>query len=151
MQTKERANVASLKNLGALALGSALLIVPVSGAMAQDLDALFLGGYWCNTQTDAKSENIPRNRTFLLSRRIDGSAKEDDFTERLIDIVGDIRGQRVVLAQKLKNSDGSNCKTNCTLAERVVHKDLLEVGDWNSSTGVFKSNSPREYLYRCEK
>ncbi|MEI9901045.1 MAG: hypothetical protein WDN31_13910 [Hyphomicrobium sp.] len=133
-----------------LAVASALFLAQLGGAGAQDLDALFLGGYWCNTQTDAKSENIPRNRGFLLSRRIDGTP-EETFTERLIDIVGDVRGQRIILAQRLKNSDGTNCKNNCTLAERVVHKDLLEVGDWNSSTGVFKSNSPREYVHRCEK
>lgn len=134
-----------------LALAFALLTAPLGAASAQDLDALFLGGYWCNTQTDAKSENIPRNRSFLLSRRIDGGTKEEAFTERLIDIVGDVRGQRIILAQRLKNSDGTDCKNNCTIAERIVHKDLLEVGDWNSSTASFKSNSPREYLHRCEK
>ena len=132
----------------------AIMFVPLwavaSTAQAQELDALFLGGYWCNTETDAKTENIPRNRNFLLSRRIDGTP-ETDFTERLIDIVGDIRGHRIVLAQKLKNKDGTDCKTDCTLAERIVHKDMLEVGDWNSNTGVFKSNSPREYVHRCEK
>jgi hypothetical protein len=132
----------------------AIMFVPLwagaSAAQAQELDALFLGGYWCNTETDAKTENIPRNRNFLLSRRIDGTP-ETDFTERLIDIVGDIRGHRIVLAQILKNKDGTDCKTNCTIAERIVHKDMLEVGDWNSNTGVFKSNSPREYVHRCEK
>ena len=132
----------------------AIMLVPlwagVSTAQAQELDALFLGGYWCNTETDAKTENIPRNRNFLLSRRVDGTP-ETDFTERLIDIVGDIRGHRIILAQKLKNTDGTDCKTDCTLAERIVHKDMLEVGDWNSNTGVFKSNSPREYVHRCEK
>jgi hypothetical protein len=132
----------------------AIMFVPLwagaSTAQAQELDALFLGGYWCNTETDAKTENIPRNRNFLLSRRIDGTP-ETDFTERLIDIVGDIRGHRIVLAQILKNKDGTDCKTNCTIAERIVHKDMLEVGDWNSNTGVFKSNSPREYVHRCEK
>jgi hypothetical protein len=132
----------------------AILSIPLwagaSTAQAQELDALFLGGYWCNTETDAKTENSPRNRNFLLSRRIDGTP-ETDFTERLIDIVGDIRGHRIILAQKLKNKDGTDCKTDCTLAERIVHKDMLEVGDWNSNTGVFKSNSPREYVHRCEK
>jgi hypothetical protein len=132
----------------------AIMFVPLwagaSTAQAQELDALFLGGYWCNTQTDEKTENIPRNRNFLLSRRIDGTP-ETDFTERLIDIVGDIRGHRIVLAQILKNKNGTDCKTNCTIAERIVHKDMLEVGDWNSNTGVFKSNSPREYVHRCEK
>jgi hypothetical protein len=143
--------VASTRNVSAAAIGLALLLLQTGTASAQDLDALFLGGYWCNTQTNAKSENIPRNRTFLLSRRIEGTSTEDAFTERLIDIVGDIRGQRIVLAQKLKNTDGTECKTNCTLAERIVHKDLLEVGEWNNSTAVFKSNSPREYVHRCEK
>lgn len=132
----------------------AIMFVPLWAGtytvQAQELDALFLGGYWCNTQTDEKTENIPRNRNFLLSRRIDGTP-ETDFTERLIDIVGDIRGHRIVLAQILKNKDGTDCKTNCTIAERIVHKDMLEVGDWNSNTGVFKSNSPREYVHRCEK
>jgi len=132
----------------------AIMLVPlgagVSTAQAQELDALFLGGYWCNTETDAKTENIPRNRNFLLSRRVDGTP-ETDFTERLIDIVGDVRGHRIVLAQILKNKDGTDCKTDCTIAERIVHKDMLEVGDWNSNTGVFKSNSPREYVHRCEK
>ena len=133
-----------------LAIMSAPLLAGANAAQAQELDALFLGGYWCNTETDAKTENIPRNRNFLLSRRVDGTP-ETDFTERLIDIVGDIRGHRIILAQKLKNTDGTDCKTDCTLAERIVHKDMLEVGDWNSNTGVFKSNSPREYVHRCEK
>ena len=132
----------------------AIMFVPLwagaSTAQAQELDALFLGGYWCNTETDAKTENIPRNRNFLLIRRIDGTP-ETDFTERLIDIVGDIRGHRIVLATILKNKNGTDCKTDCTIAERIVHKDMLEVGDWNSNTGVFKSNSPREYVHRCEK
>jgi hypothetical protein len=156
MRAKERANVASIKSMSiksisVIAMGSALLLSQAGTASAQDLDALFLGGYWCNTQTNAKSENIPRNRSFLLSRRIEGTSTEDAFTERLIDIVGDVRGQRIILAQKLKNTDGTECKTNCTLAERIIHKDLLEVGDWNNSTAVFKSNSPREYVHRCEK
>ena len=133
-----------------IAITSLLGLLPIGGASAQELDALFLGGYWCNTETDTKSENIPRNRSFLLSRDYkDGG--DAAFTERLIDIVGDVRGQKIILAQRLKNSDGSNCKNNCTIAERVVHKDLLEVGDWNSSTAVFKSNSPREYLHRCDR
>ena len=134
-----------------LVVTSAMMLAHVGVAEAQDLDALFLGGYWCNTRTNAKSENIPRNRAFLLSRQIEGTSTEDAFTERLIDIVGDVRGQRIVIAQKLKNNDGAECKTNCIIAERVVNKDLLEVGDWNSSTAVFKSNSPREYIHRCEK
>lgn len=141
----------STKSIRTLAIIAALLLSGrMDAADAQELDALFLGGYWCNTQTDAKTENIPRNRNFLLSRRIDGTP-EDGFTERLIDIVGDVRGHRIILAQILKNKDGKDCKTDCTTAERVVHKDMLEVGDWNSNTGVFKSNSPREYIHRCEK
>lgn len=143
--------MASIRRLSLLAVGSAFVLSPIEAANAQDLDALFLGGYWCNTQTDAKTENIPRNRTFLLSRQIEGKTKEDTFTERLVDIVGDVRGQKIILAQRLKNADGTECKNNCTLAERIVHKDMLEVGDWNSSTGVFKSNSPREYVHRCDK
>lgn len=121
----------------------------VNTAAAQELDALFLGGYWCNTRTDTKTENVPRNRSFLRSRRISGTP-ETEFTERLIDITGDVRGQRIVLAQRLKNADGSDCTTDCVTAQRIVHKDLLEVGDWNSNTGVFKSVSPREYVHRCE-
>ncbi len=143
--------MASITSVSFLAAVSVLLLGPSGAAKAQELDALFLGGYWCNTQTDAKTENIPRNRTFLLSRRVDGGSTEEAYTERLIDIAGDVRGQRIILAQRLKNADGTECKTNCLLAERIVHKDLLEVGDWNSSTGVFKSNSPREYVHRCEK
>lgn len=129
---------------------SLMLLAGTCTAAAQELDALFLGGYWCNTQSNAKSENIPRNRNFLLSRRVDGTP-EESYTERLIDIVGDIRGHRIILAQILKNKDGTDCKTDCTVAQRIVHKDMLEVGDWNSNTGVFKSNSPREYVHRCEK
>jgi hypothetical protein len=118
---------------------------------ADDIDALFLGGYWCRTEEAEKSENIPRNRSFLLSRRIEGPKTEDAFTERLIDVVGDVRGQRIILAQKLKLADGKECKTDCLTAQRIVNKDLLEFGEWNSNTGVFKSYSPRDYLYRCEK
>lgn len=143
--------MASISSVSSLAVVTTLVLGQIGEARAQDIDALFLGGYWCNTRTNAKSENIPRNRAFLLSRRIEGGATEDAFTERLIDIAGDVRGQRIILAQRLKNTDGTDCKTNCLIAERVVHKDLLEVGDWNSSTGVFKSNSPREYVHRCEK
>ena len=118
---------------------------------ADDIDALFLGGYWCRTEETEKTENIPRNRSFLLSRRIEGPKTEDAFTERLIDVVGDVRGQRIILAQKLKLADGKDCKTDCLTAQRIVNKDLLEFGEWNSNTGVFKSYSPRDYLYRCEK
>lgn len=142
--------MSSISSIRALVVSGALFLLPIGAARAQELDALFLGGYWCNTDSDTKTENIPRNRTFLLSRDVGGD-KDRAYTERLIDIAGDVRGQKIVLAQRLKNNDGSKCKNNCLIAERIVHKDLLEIGDWNSSTGVFKSNSPREYLYRCEK
>jgi hypothetical protein len=130
---------------------AALVVAFVDTAHADDIDALFLGGYWCQSQDDIKTENIPRNRTFLLTRRIAGPKTEDAFTERLIDVTGDVRGQRIILSQKLKNTDGSNCKTDCLIAQRIVNKDMLETGEWNSNTGVFKSSSPREYVYRCEK
>jgi len=124
----------------------------LADARADDIDALFLGGYWCGSEEKFKSESIPRNRVFLLSRRIEGpGGPETGFSEYLIDVVGDIRGQRVVLSQKLTQADGSACKTGCLLAERIVHKDMLEIGEWNSNTGVFKSSSPREYVYRCDK
>jgi hypothetical protein len=29
-------------------------------------------------------------------------------------------------------------------------EDLLEPGEWNSNTRVFKSSSPREYIYSCK-
>ena len=55
----------------------AALMAACSGAAgAEDIDALFLGGYWCRTQDDIKSENIPRNRSFLLSRQIAGPTTE---------------------------------------------------------------------------
>ena len=130
----------------------AALMAACSGAAgAEDIDALFLGGYWCSTQDDIKSENIPRNRSFLLSRQIAGPTTENEFTERLIDITGDVRGQRIILAQKLKLPNGNACKNDCLLAQRIVNKDMLEIGEWNSNTAVFKSSSPREYVYRCEK
>ena len=53
--------------------------------------------------------------------------------------MGDVRGQRIILAQKLKLPDGKECKTDCLTAQRIVNKDLLEFGEWNSNTGVFKS------------
>lgn len=142
----------SLRSVSIVAFAFLAVLGQPAAAQSQDLDALFLGGYWCNTRTDAKTENIPRNRSFLLSRKfVEGGNSEEAFTERLIDIAGDVRGQRIILAQKLKNTDGTDCKTNCMIAERVVNRDLLEVGDWNSNTAVFKSNSPREYVHRCEK
>lgn len=142
--------MASTASIRFAAVVASLVTLQVGSAKAQDLDALFLGGYWCNSRTSAKWENIPRNRIFLLTRRIDGTP-EENASERLIDIVGDVRGQRIILTQTLKNKDGSECKTDCTKAQRLVHKDMLEDGDWNSNTGVFKSNSPREYVYRCDK
>ena len=143
--------MAGISTVSAVAVVT-LIVAGLNGqAKAQDIDALFLSGYWCNTQTNVKTENIPRNRTYLLSRDIKSGGEDEAQVERLIDIVGDVRGQRIILAQRLKNANGTECKTNCTLAERVVNKDLVEVGDWNSSTGVFKSNSPREYVHRCDK
>ena len=79
------------------------------------------------------------------------AAAESAYTEYLVDVVGDIWGQRILLLQKQKLANGTACKTDCLLPRRIVHKDMLEPGQWNSSTGVFKSNSPREYLYRCDK
>jgi hypothetical protein len=32
-----------------------------------------------------------------------------------------------------------------------VTKDMLESGDWNPNAAIFKSHSPPDYLYRCEK
>ena len=147
MSSQRRLHFASL-SFASLFMGA--LLGSANAVTAQELDALFLGGYWCNTRTDAKSENIPRNRSFLLSRRIDGTP-ENEFTERLIDIVGDVRGHRIILAQRLKNANGSECTVDCLTAQRIVHKDMLEAGDWNSNTGVFKPVSPREYIYRCER
>jgi hypothetical protein len=138
-------------NAATTILIAALLGAGSGTAGAEDIDALFLGGYWCRSQDDVKSENIPRNRSFLLSREIAGTATENEFTERLIDVTGDVRGQRIILAQKLKLPDGTTCKTDCLLAQRIVNKDMLEIGEWNSNTAVFKSMSPREYVYRCEK
>ena len=122
-------------------------------ARADDIDALFLGGYWCAWEDKTKTEAIPRNRTFLLTRLVEatGSASEANFTEFLVDVTGDIRGQRIILLQKQKNADGTACKTDCMVARRLVNKDLLEHGEWNATTGVFKSANPREYIYRCEK
>ncbi len=130
---------------------AALFATSISAWSADDIDALFLGGYWCQSQDSVKTENIPRNRSFLLTRRIEGPKTDEAFTDRLIDIVGDIRGQRIILSQKLKNADGGTCKSDCLIAQRIVNKDMLEAGEWNSNTGVFKSYSPREYVYRCEK
>jgi hypothetical protein len=127
---------------------AALSAVCLGSARADDIDALFLGGFWCGSEDKTKTESIPRNRTFLLTRN---ATAETAYTEYLVDVVGDIRGQRILLLQKLKLADGTACKTDCLLARRIVHKDMLEPGQWNSNTGVFKSNNPREYIYRCDK
>jgi len=142
-----------MRALKTIAVAAALSAGWLTGACADDIDALFLGGYWCGAEDKTKTENIPRNRTFLLSRQVEApsAAAETTFTEYLVDVTGDVRGQRILLLQKLKNADGTACKTDCLLARRIVHKDMLEPGEWNSNTGVFKSNSPREYVYRCEK
>ena len=124
-----------------------------AGARADDIDALALAGYWCGWEDKTKTENIPRNRAFLLVRQVEATnaAAEPNPTEYLVDVTGDVRGQRILLLQKQKNSDGSTCKTDCQLARRIVNRDLLEPGEWNATTGVFKSANPREYIYRCEK
>ena len=74
---------------------------------------------------DEEAEAIPRNRTFLLTRLVEatGSASGGrSFTEFLVDVTGDIRGQRIILLQKQKNADGTACKTNCMVARRLVNK-----------------------------
>jgi hypothetical protein len=123
------------------------------GARADDIDALALAGYWCSWDDKTKTENIPRNRAFLLVRQVEATnaAAEPNPTDYLVDVTGDVRGQRILLLQKQKNADGSACKTDCQLARRIVNRDLLEPGEWNATTGVFKSANPREYIYRCEK
>jgi hypothetical protein len=142
-----------MRALKTIALAAALSAGSLGYARADDIDALLLGGYWCSSEGKTKTENIPRNRTFLLSRQVEASnaAAETTFTEYLVDVVGDIRGQRILLLQKQKLADGTACKTDCLSARRIVHKDMLEPGEWNSNTGVFKSNNPREYIYRCDK
>jgi hypothetical protein len=125
----------------------------IAGARADDIDALALAGYWCGWEDKSKTENVPRNRTFLLVRQVEATnaAAEPNFTEYLVDVTGDVRGQRILLLQKQKNADGSTCKNDCQLARRIVNRDLLEPGEWNATTGVFKSATPREYIYRCDK
>jgi hypothetical protein len=136
-----------------IALAAALSVLWLGNARADDIDALFLGGYWCSSEDKTKTENIPRNRTFVLSRQVEAAnaAAETAFTEYLVDVTGDVRGQRILLLQKLKLADGTPCKTDCQLVRRIVNKDLLEPGEWTSNTGIFKSNNPRQYVYRCEK
>jgi hypothetical protein len=89
----------------------------------------------------------------LLIRQIEpaNTAAETAFTEYLVDVTNDVRGHRILLLWKQKLADGTPCKTDCQLARRLVNQDLLEPGEWNSNTGVFKSSSPREYIYRCQK
>ena len=142
-----------MRALKSIALTAAVSAGWLGNARADDIDALLLGGYWCSSEDKTKTESIPRNRTFLLTRRVEASnaGAETAYTEYLVDVVGDIKGQRILLLQKLKLADGTACKTDCLLAPRIVHKDMLEPGQWNSTTGVFKSNNPREYLYRCDK
>jgi hypothetical protein len=136
-----------------MALTAALSVLWLGNARADDIDALFLGGYWCGSEDKTKTENIPRNRTFVLTRQVEAgnAAAETTFTEYLVDVTGDVRGQRILLLQKLKLADGTPCKTDCQLVRRIVNKDLLEPGEWTSNTGIFKSNNPREFIYRCEK
>ena len=142
-----------MRGLRTIALAAAVGASSTIGAHAEDIDALFLGGYWCAWEDKTKTEAIPRNRTFLLARQVEtpGSAAETAYTEYLVDVTGDIRGQRILLLQKQKNADGTACKTDCQVARRIVNKDLLEPGEWNSNTGVFKSSTPREFIYRCDK
>jgi hypothetical protein len=142
-----------MRALKTIALIAALSTGWMSRAHADDIDAVLLGGYWCAAEDKTKTENIPRNRTFLLTRQVEApnAAAETTFTEYLVDVAGDIRGQRILLLQKLKQADGTACKTDCQLARRIVSRDLLETGEWNSNTGVFKSSSPREFIYRCDK
>jgi len=155
-----KASKSSMRCLGTLdvlgplrmiAITAALIVSCSDKARSEDIDALLLGGYWCRSQDSVKFENIPRNRSFLLSKQVEGPGKSDTTDEWLIDVVGDVRGQRIILFQKIKLADGKACKTDCTVAYRIVNKDMLESGDWNSHASVFKSRSPHEYLYRCEK
>ena len=136
-----------------IALATAFSVGVSADTRAEDIDALLLGGYWCGWEDKTKTEAIPRNRTFLLIRQIEpaNTAAETAFTEYLIDVTNDVRGQRILLLWKQKLADGTPCKTDCQLARRLVNQDLLEPGEWNSNTGVFKSSSPREYIYRCQK
>jgi len=135
-----------------IALATAFSVGASAGTRAEDIDALLLGGYWCGWEDKTKTEAIPRDRTFLLIRQIEpAAAGKTAFTEYLVDVTNDVRGQRLLLLWKQKLADGTPCKTNCQLARRLVNQDLLEPGEWNSNTGVFKSSSPREYIYRCQE
>ena len=136
-----------------IALATAFSVGVSAGTRSEDIDALLLGGYWCGWEDKTKTEAIPRNRTFLLIRQIEpaNTAAETAFTEYLVDVTNDVRGHRILLLWKQKLADGTPCKTDCQLARRLVNQDLLEPGEWNSNTGAFKSSSPREYIYRCQK
>jgi hypothetical protein len=136
-----------------IALATAFSVGASAATGAEDIDALFLGGYWCTWEDKTKTEAIPRNRTFLLVRQIEpaNAAEETAVTEYLVDVTNDVRGQRILLLQKQRLADGTPCKTDCQLVRRLVNRDLLELGEWNSNTGVFKSISPRDYIYRCER
>ncbi len=135
-----------------IALATAFSVGASAGTRVEDIDALLLGGYWCGWEDKTKTEAIPRDRTFLLIRQIEpAAAGETAFTKYLVDVTNDVRGQRILLLWKQKLADGTPCKTNCQLARRLVNQDLLEPGEWNSNTGVFKSSSAREYIYRCQK
>jgi hypothetical protein len=70
-----------------------LSAVGLGNARADDVDALFLGGYWCGPEDKTKTESIPRNRIFVLMRQVEASnaAAETAYTEYLVDVVGDIR------------------------------------------------------------
>ncbi len=142
-----------MRALKTIALIAALSAGWLGRAHAEDVDAVLLGGYWCGSENKIKTESIPRNRTFLLTRQVEApnAAAETTFIEYLVDVTGDVRGQRILLLQKLKNADGTACKTDCQLARRIVSRDLLEPGEFNSTTGVFKSTTPREFIYRCDK
>lgn len=141
-----------MRALKMIALATAISVLASTGTRAENIDALLLGGYWCTWQDKTKTEAIPRNRSFLLARQIEPTnVAEADFTEYLVDVTNDVRGQRILLLQKLKLADGTPCKTDCQLVRRIVNTDLLELGEWNSNAGVFKSLSPRDYVYRCER
>ena len=136
-----------------VALAVALIAGASTGAGAEDIDAFLLGGYWCGWEDKTKTEAIPRSTIFLLVRQVESpnAAAETAYTEYLVDVTGDVRGQRILLLQKQKLADGTPCKTDCQLARRIVNRDLLEPGEWNANTAIFKSSSPRKYIYRCEK
>jgi hypothetical protein len=81
----------------------------IAGARAEDIDALALAGFWCTWDDKTKTENVPRNRAFLLVRQVEAAnaAAEPNATDYLVDVTGDVRGQRILLLQKQKNADGS--------------------------------------------